>query len=135
MAHETRAHHRDRRARASARDFRGCPIRESCQIRDRDPAYDCRDWARANSFRCFGDRLSRHLKHNRAGKGLGVKLIYSEAALKEHLASGAFEDAVNGIMLIQRYIKAPEPLITRVEFIGGKLFYAVRVDTSRGFEL
>jgi hypothetical protein len=75
------------------------------------------------------------LKHNRAGKGLGVQLIYSEAALAEHLASDAFEDSVDGIMLVQRYIKAPQPFITRVEFVGGQLFYAVRVDTSQGFEL
>jgi hypothetical protein len=75
------------------------------------------------------------LKHNRAGKGLGVKLIYSEAALKEHLASEPFEDSIDGIMLVQRYIKAPEPFITRLEFIGGKLLYAVRVDTTQGFEL
>ena len=75
------------------------------------------------------------LKYNRAGKGLGVKLIYSEAALQEHLASGAFEDSIDGIMLVQRYIKASEPCITRVEFIGGQLLYAVRVDTSQGFEL
>jgi len=75
------------------------------------------------------------LKHNRAGKGLGVKLIYSEAALQEHLASEAFEDSIDGIMLVQHYIKAPEPFITRVEFIGGQLLYAVRVDTSQGFEL
>src|SRR5436190_9650511 len=75
------------------------------------------------------------LKHNRAGKGLGVKLIYSEAALQEHLASEAFEDSIDGIMLVQRYIKAPEPFITRVEFIGGQFLYAVRVDTSQGFEL
>jgi glutathione synthase/RimK-type ligase-like ATP-grasp enzyme len=75
------------------------------------------------------------LKHNRAGKGLGVKLIYSEAALREHLASQAFEDSVDGIILVQRYIKAQEPFITRVEFIGGQLLYAVRVDTSQGFEL
>jgi hypothetical protein len=75
------------------------------------------------------------LKHNRAGKGLGVKLIYSEAALEEHLGSEAFEDSVDGIMLVQRYIKAPEPFITRVEFIGCQLLYAVRVDTSQGFEL
>jgi Carbamoyl-phosphate synthase L chain, ATP binding domain len=74
-------------------------------------------------------------KHNRAGKGLGVKLIYSEAALNEHLGSEAFEDSVDGIMLVQRYIKAPEPFITRVEFIGGQFLYAVRVDTSQGFEL
>jgi glutathione synthase/RimK-type ligase-like ATP-grasp enzyme len=75
------------------------------------------------------------LKHNRAGKGLGVKLIYSDAALKEHLASEAFEDSVDGILLVQRYIKASEPFITRVEFVGGQLLYAVRVDTSQGFEL
>jgi hypothetical protein len=75
------------------------------------------------------------LKHNRAGKGLGVKLIYSQAALQEHLEGETFEDSIDGIMLVQRYIKAPEPFITRVEFIGGKLLYAVRVDTSGGFEL
>jgi hypothetical protein len=74
------------------------------------------------------------LKHNRAGKGLGVRLLLSAAALKEHLA-GDFENSVDGITLVQRYIKAPEPFITRVEFVGGKLLYAVRVDTSQGFEL
>src|SRR6185369_13321651 len=75
------------------------------------------------------------LKHNRAGKGLGVRLLLSAAALDEHLASGAFEPSVDGITLVQRYIKAPQPFITRVEFVGGKFLYAVRVDTSQGFEL
>ena len=75
------------------------------------------------------------LKHNRAGKGLGVRLLLSAAALDEHLASGEFEGSVDGITLVQRYIKAPAPFITRVEFVGGKLLYAVRVDTSQGFEL
>jgi hypothetical protein len=42
---------------------------------------------------------------------------------------------VDGITLIQEYIRAPEPYITRVEFVGGELLYAVRVDTSLGFEL
>jgi GNAT superfamily N-acetyltransferase len=75
------------------------------------------------------------LKHNRAGKGLGVRLLLSAAALDEHLASGEFEPSIDGVTLVQRYIKAPEPFITRVEFVGGKLLYAVRVDTSQGFEL
>jgi GNAT superfamily N-acetyltransferase len=75
------------------------------------------------------------LKHNRAGKGLGVRLFLSEAALDEHLASGEFQESVDGITLVQRYIKAPQPFITRVEFVGGKFLYAVRVDTSQGFEL
>jgi hypothetical protein len=75
------------------------------------------------------------LKHNRAGKGLGVRLFLSAAALEEHLSGGDFENSVDGITLVQRYIKAPEPYITRVEFVGGKFLYAVRVDTSQGFEL
>ena len=75
------------------------------------------------------------LKHNRAGKGLGVKRIDSTAALKAHLASREFSDSVDGIVLVQRYINAPRPFITRVEFVGLRLVYAVRVDTSQGFEL
>ena len=74
-------------------------------------------------------------KHNRAGKGLGVKLFDSVAALETHLQSGAFEPSVDGITLIQQYIAAPQPFITRVEFVGGRFLYAVRVDTSLGFEL
>jgi len=74
-------------------------------------------------------------KHNRAGKGLGVRLFQSVDALMEHVDGPAFEPSVDGITLIQQYIQAPEPFITRVEFVGGKFLYAVRVDTSKGFEL
>ena len=74
-------------------------------------------------------------KHNRAGKGLGVKLFQQVDALTEHVDGPAFEDSVDGITLIQEYICAPEPYITRVEFVGGRFLYAVRVDTSLGFEL
>jgi len=74
-------------------------------------------------------------KHNRAGKGLGVRLFHSLDALKQYVDSDAFEDSVDGITLIQEYIRAPEPYITRVEFVGGEFLYAVRVDTSLGFEL
>jgi hypothetical protein len=74
-------------------------------------------------------------KHNRAGKGLGVRLFDSVEALSRYVDSAAFEDSVDGITLIQKYIEAPEPFITRVEFVGGKFLYAVRVDTSQGFEL
>jgi hypothetical protein len=75
------------------------------------------------------------LKHNRAGKGLGVKLLLSAAGLAEHLAAEEAEAPVDGIWLVQRYIQAPEPFVTRVEFVGGRFLYAVRVDTSQGFEL
>jgi hypothetical protein len=80
------------------------------------------------------------LKHNRAGKGLGVRLVRSAAGLKEVLAGLALsEDADahprDGIWLVQRYVEAPEPFITRAEFVGGRFLYAVRVDTSEGFQL
>ena len=38
-------------------------------------------------------------------------------------------------MLVQEYVAAPEPFITRAEFVGGRFLYALRVDTSEGFEL
>jgi Carbamoyl-phosphate synthase L chain, ATP binding domain len=75
------------------------------------------------------------LKHNRGGKGLGVRLFLSRAALEEHLASLEFEEPVDGITLVQRYIQAPKPYITRLEFVGGRFLYAVQVDTSQWFEL
>jgi hypothetical protein len=74
-------------------------------------------------------------KHNRAGKGLGVRLFQSVDALADYVRGPEFEDSVDGITLVQQYIRAPDPFITRVEFIGGEFLYAVRVDTSLGFEL
>lgn len=74
-------------------------------------------------------------KHNRAGKGLGVRLFRSSEALEDYVFGPDFENSIDGITLIQEYIEAPEPFITRCEFVGGKFLYAVRVDTSEGFEL
>ncbi|RDI42284.1 ATP-grasp domain-containing protein [Falsibacillus pallidus] len=74
-------------------------------------------------------------KHNRAGKGLGVQLFHTIEGLKSYVNGPDFEEPIDGITLIQEYIQAPEPYIIRCEFIGGKFMYAVRVDTSEGFEL
>jgi hypothetical protein len=88
--------------------------------------------------KALADRLGEApfiTKHNRAGKGLGVRLFQSIPALEQYVASDAFEAPVDGITLVQQYIQATEPFITRVEFVGGRFLYAVRVDTSLGFEL
>ncbi|NYE07461.1 hypothetical protein F4694_004272 [Bacillus niacini] len=74
-------------------------------------------------------------KHNRAGKGLGVQLFHSIEALKAYVEGPTFEEPVDGITLIQEYIQSPESYITRCEFVGGNFVYAVKVDTSEGFEL
>jgi glutathione synthase/RimK-type ligase-like ATP-grasp enzyme len=75
------------------------------------------------------------LKPNRGGKGLGVRLFQSPGALADYLESPEYEAPVDGIHLLQQYIRAPMPLITRAEFVGGRFMYAVEVDTSDGFEL
>jgi hypothetical protein len=75
------------------------------------------------------------LKPNRGGKGLGVRLFHTAEALAQYIGSADYEMPVDGLHLLQQYIRPPVPLITRAEFIGGRFLYAVEVDTSEGFEL
>ncbi len=75
------------------------------------------------------------VKPNRGGKGLGVRLFHSPGALADYLDSADYEPPVDGLHLVQQYVRPPVPLITRAEFIGGRFMYAVEVDTSEGFEL
>jgi hypothetical protein len=75
------------------------------------------------------------LKPNRGGKGLGVQLFQSNESLAAYLTGADYEAPVDGIHLLQEYVRAPRPFITRAEFVGGRFLYAVEVDTSDGFEL
>jgi hypothetical protein len=75
-------------------------------------------------------------KHNQGGKGLGVQRFESAAELAALIGDGGFEEPVDGIVLLQEYLVASEPAITRVELVDGELVYAVRADTALGgFEL
>jgi hypothetical protein len=75
-------------------------------------------------------------KHNQGGKGLGVRLFSSYDEFDTYLASPGFAEPVDGITLLQEYLRAAEPLITRVEIVGGGFVYAITADTARGgFEL
>jgi hypothetical protein len=75
------------------------------------------------------------VKPNRGGKGTGVQLFYTLAGLQSTLDSGGLGESLDGLWLIQTYVKPSDGCITRVEFIGGEMIYAVRVDASGGFEL
>ena len=75
------------------------------------------------------------LKPTRGGKGLGVRLFHSTEALAAYVAGTDYEPPVDGLHLLQQYIRSPDALITRAEFVGGRFFYAVEVDTRDGFEL
>jgi glutathione synthase/RimK-type ligase-like ATP-grasp enzyme len=76
------------------------------------------------------------LKPNQGGKGLGVHRFDSVDALAEHLASPGYQQPVDGITLLQEYLAAARPFITRVEIVAGEFVYAIAADTARGgFEL
>ena len=84
---------------------------------------------------CHFDDGPMILKPNRGGKGLGVYLFHTADALADYLASQDYEPPVDGLHLLQQYVRSPVPVITRAEFVAGKFMYAVEVDTSEGFEL
>ncbi len=74
-------------------------------------------------------------KHNRAGRGLGVKLFQNKAELKNYVMGSQFENSIDGITILQEFIEADPKVVTRLEFIDSKFFYAVQVDASDSFEL
>ena len=74
-------------------------------------------------------------KHNRGGKGLGVKLFNNKKELDSYVSSRNFEPSIDGITLLQDYIDANPKVIKRVEFVNSKFLYTVEVDASEGFEL
>ena len=75
------------------------------------------------------------IKHNRAGRGLGIKYFNNASELKKYVNNDQFEPSIDGTTLLQEYIIADPQIITRVEFVNSKLLYAVQVDATEGFEL
>ena len=74
-------------------------------------------------------------KHNRGGKGLGVKLFNNKKELDSYVSSKNFEPSIDGVTLLQEYIDAKPKIINRVEFVNSEFLYTVEVDASEGFEL
>lgn len=83
----------------------------------------------------FGDKPFI-LKPNQGGKGQGVTLINNQAELELFLSVTRMEDfTIDGVTLIQEYVQPKDQRIIRMEFVGGKFYYAVEVKTGGGFEL
>ena len=74
-------------------------------------------------------------KHNQGGKGLGIRLFESIEPLAQWLEDPSFDAGPGGKVILQEYIQAPEPFITRVEIVGGRFLFAMQSNTSDGFEL
>ena len=75
------------------------------------------------------------VKPNRGGKGAGVQLFNSPESLKQTIENDALGESLDGIWLVQRYVKPANGRIVRAEFVGGKFLYAVSIDASKGFQL
>lgn len=76
------------------------------------------------------------LKPNRGGKGLGVRLFNSYDDVESAVRSDDFDPGLDGVVLVQQYIRPADTCIIRNEYVGGRFLYAVRVDTADGgFEL
>jgi len=75
------------------------------------------------------------VKPNRGGKGLGIQLFEDAREVVERARAGTLQGSIDGITLLQDYIATTDGSVTRAEFIGGRLFYAVRIDTGGTFEL
>ena len=74
-------------------------------------------------------------KHDQGGKGLGIRLFRHARELERHLDGEGFDAGPGARMILQQYIDAPEPFITRVEIVGGRFLFAMRSSTADGFEL
>lgn len=74
-------------------------------------------------------------KHNQGGKGLGILRFDDVDRFAAYLDGPDFDPGPDGKLILQEYIAAPEPFITRVEIAWGRLVYAMRSNTSQGFEL
>jgi len=75
------------------------------------------------------------IKPSRGGRGEGVRLITSLNQLVTYLSSPDIELPPDDVVLLQEYIRSSEPVVTRVEFVGGEFVYAIQSRTTDGFDL
>jgi len=66
-------------------------------------------------------------KHNRAGSGLGIRLVRSVEEVTKYVRGPDFQESRDGVTLVQEFIESPNSFITRLEFVEGQLVYGVRV--------
>jgi hypothetical protein len=76
------------------------------------------------------------VKVNIGGSGAGIVRFDSKAALAIAAKSGALHLGLDQTALVQEFIPAQGGFITRVEVLGGKYLYAIRVHfTGESFDL
>ena len=74
-------------------------------------------------------------KHDQGGKGLGIRLFGSADELEASLNDEDPDFGPGERTILQQYVQATEPFITRVEIVGGRFLFAMRSSTAQGFQL
>ena len=75
------------------------------------------------------------LKPAQGGKGAGVTLYDTVDALSKTITTNSLPDTVDDVWLVQEKIETQDDYITRLEFVGGRLLYALRIYSGGSFEL
>jgi glutathione synthase/RimK-type ligase-like ATP-grasp enzyme len=77
-----------------------------------------------------GLRFPIVVKANIGGSGAGIVKYNSESSLSEDILQNQIDFGIDHTALVQEYIPARGGYITRVETLGGKYLYAIKVYTS-----
>ena len=72
------------------------------------------------------------LKPNRGGKGSGVAGFETAAAAATAIKAGEIEPSIDGVTLVQSYIKSSRGIVTRAEFIGVNFITPLRLTQPKG---
>ena len=75
------------------------------------------------------------VKPNRSGKGIGIQAFDSADELVRAVDEGDLDGSIDGVYVVQDYIRSPDGFITRCEFVGGELVYALKSELGHGFNL
>ena len=70
------------------------------------------------------------VKPNLGGRGAGVRRFDSAPALERAAAAREIDFGIDSTALVQEFLPVRGGHITRVETLGGKFLYAIKVDTS-----
>src|SRR5207245_2269224 len=76
-----------------------------------------------------GFRFPVIVKPNIGGSGAGIRRFETPAQLDQAASAGALDLGIDQTALVQEYIPAAEQRIVRVEVLGGRYLYAIRIYT------
>ena len=76
-----------------------------------------------------GFRFPVIVKPNIGGSGAGIRRFETPQQLEQAAGAGALDLGIDQTALVQEYIPAAEQRIVRVEVLGGRYLYAIRIYT------